>query len=177
MSRRAGSGPSHDALVAFALETYGRAGVADSCVLLQDRLGVDVVVLLYAMYLARHCHVILDDQALQDADTRVANWRREVIAPLRSLRRRIGSVSGVSQAMMSPTRQRIKEAELSAEVVAFALLFRKEDGDLGQRGRATSAPLVSRVARFYGSQSGNVMTLRDANVKEAITCLTAAFRA
>ncbi|VTU29461.1 TIGR02444 family protein [Variovorax sp. RA8] len=177
MSRRAEPGPSYDSLVAYAFETYGRAGVAGSCVLLQDRLGVDVVVLLYAMYLARRCHVILDDEALQASDARVVNWRREVIAPLRSLRRRIGSVPGVSQTVLSPTRQRIKEAELSAEVAAFALLFREEDGDLGQGDRATAAPLVSRVARFYGSQSGNVMTLRDANVKEAITRLTAELRA
>jgi hypothetical protein len=37
--------------------------------------------------------------------------------------------------------------------------------------------LVSRVARFYASQSGNVMMLRDADVKEAITRLTAELKA
>jgi uncharacterized protein (TIGR02444 family) len=107
----------------FALRFYGLPGVSDACLLLQDRLGVDVNILLLSAYAAAEHGIGLDAHDVGDMDAIVAPWRSEVIAELRKLRRRLKS--GPEPAPCDLTEQlraEIKRAELHAEQVQQAVL-------------------------------------------------------
>lgn len=154
----------------YALRVYAQPGAAEACLLLQDRAGVDVVVLLHAMYLLAAKGIALDEQALARADARVGSWRREVIAPLRALRTALKpGVAGVPPAFVEQTRQRIKAAELDAEFAAFAAL--SGDSDMHRQGPVPAADaagsLLGRVLRLYATNASPA-SQDDAAVQEAV---------
>lgn len=94
----------------FSLRLYRRRGVADACLGLQDRHGIDVNLLLYAAYVAVSGRGAVDARALAAADRTVEGWRLLVLQPLRQVRRHLkGSASA------TPTRRKILSAELVAE--------------------------------------------------------------
>src|SRR5262245_52444325 len=100
----------------FALELYGQPGVAEACLLLQDRLGVDVNVLLFSMFAARERGIALDGRDLRGIDAVVAPWREEIVVALRGVRRRMkaGPEPAPSEAT-ERLRAEVKAAELHAE--------------------------------------------------------------
>jgi uncharacterized protein (TIGR02444 family) len=107
----------------FALDTYARPGVSDACLLLQDRAGVDVNVLLLVLYAATRRGIALSRSELQDMDNAVALWRQEVIHPLRGTRRRLKTGPGPApNEVTEALRGRIKQAELQAEQIEQAAL-------------------------------------------------------
>ncbi|QHE87099.1 TIGR02444 family protein [Hydrogenophaga sp. BPS33] len=69
------------------LALYGRPGVAQACLLLQDRLGVDVVVLLHLGYVERQRQCPLQASHVNAADAVVRDWREQVLRPLRRVAR------------------------------------------------------------------------------------------
>src|SRR5262249_6915793 len=73
----------------FAVDLYGRPAVSEACLALQDRLGGAVCLLLFTLFVARGHEIALDEGDFERLDAAVADWRREVIEPLRSLRRRL----------------------------------------------------------------------------------------
>ena len=74
----------------FSLQVYGKPGVAEACIALQDGLGLDVNLLLYCCWHGR-AHRKLDEAALRHAMAAVEGWQREVVQPLRAVRRRLKS--------------------------------------------------------------------------------------
>ncbi|MFN2328015.1 MAG: TIGR02444 family protein [Chromatocurvus sp.] len=91
------------------LDLYSAPGVPDASVNLQDACDADVLLILTAVLLAQNGLSLTP--ALADrlfAETRV--WRREVVVPLRSLRRRWRGRSGAEA-----LRERVKSLELDAE--------------------------------------------------------------
>ncbi|OZI26300.1 TIGR02444 family protein [Bordetella genomosp. 9] len=110
---------------AFSLAVYARPGVPEACLALQDGYGLDVNVLLFALYAAQH-GTSLDTGAFADLDRAVASWRRQVVAPLRAIRRHVKTTLGDGGAtpggktpspasVEQETYAAIKRAELSAE--------------------------------------------------------------
>src|SRR5262249_36099665 len=73
----------------FAVDLYARPAVSEACLVLQPRLGGDVCLLLFALFIAREHQIGLAAGDFARLDDAVADWRREVIGPLRSLRRRL----------------------------------------------------------------------------------------
>ncbi|MGK6305759.1 TIGR02444 family protein [Variovorax sp. DT-64] len=154
----------------YALEVYAKPGVAEACLLLQDRAGVDVVVLLHAIYLFATKGIALDEQALASAEARVGSWRREVTAPLRALRTTLKpGFAGMPPEFVAQTRQKIKEAELDAEFAAFAAVC----GDIeAHRGDpvpvpGNARPLLDRVLRLYAADAPPA-SRHDAAVQTAV---------
>lgn len=98
----------------FSLAIYGRAGVEDSCLVLQNQFDADVNILLWCCWLAWDHGHIADQDDLNAADKRVENWRNEVLKPLRQARMASQGVEDSYQAL--------KEAELEAERHAQALI-------------------------------------------------------
>lgn len=76
-----------DELWRYAEITYARPGVSAACLRLQDECGADVNLLLAAAWLASR-GLIWDAATVDALIAGCAAWRREVIAPLRSARRR-----------------------------------------------------------------------------------------
>jgi uncharacterized protein (TIGR02444 family) len=100
----------------FSLAVYTRDGVAEHCLALQHRLGLDVNVLLLMLWAARQWGDAPTAEQIADADSRISAWRHEIVIPLRQLRTRLKSgPAPAPDAMTDVLRQDIKRLELDAE--------------------------------------------------------------
>ncbi|WP_029013975.1 TIGR02444 family protein [Niveispirillum irakense] len=111
-----------DDLWSFSLAVYDAPGVAEACLMAQDAHGQDVNLILWAAWLGWRGH-LLTPAELDAAQAATAPWREEVVAPLRTLRRRLKTgplpaPSPTSDAL----RGQIKAAELEAEHLQQSLL-------------------------------------------------------
>lgn len=103
--------------VDFAVALYGCDGVSAACLALQDQCDADVNIVLLAAYVGRRGRALTAadvDRAVQ----RVGSWNREVVRPLRDVRKRL--TEGPPPAPSTATeavRARVKEAELQAELL------------------------------------------------------------
>lgn len=111
-----------DGVWEFALALYGSQGVSEACLLLQDESGVDVPMLLFALWLAAHS-VALPEAEMQRIEQLVKAWREEVVRPLRAIRRRLkeGPHPAPSEGT-NALRNSIKAAELASERIELDLL-------------------------------------------------------
>lgn len=100
----------------YSVTVYGRDGVAPICIELQDTYTMDVNLLLYAAWLA-HLGRRLSRPHLSEVEARVAQWRDQVIAPLRSLRRQLRTFPPAHE-----IREGIKALELDAEQQQQAMM-------------------------------------------------------
>lgn len=110
-----------DPLWLFSLDLYGRPGVAEACLALQDESGVDVNVVLYLLWCAATKRP-LDAGAIAEADRRVSSWRRAVVEPLRAVRRAMKGPL-LPDFETESLRKDVKAAELRAERFVQAALF------------------------------------------------------
>jgi uncharacterized protein (TIGR02444 family) len=116
---------------AFALDVHEADGVSDAAILLQDRCGADVDVLLFAAFVGAVHGREFGSQELTAALERVGPWQQVVVAPLRAIRRQLkhGPPPAPTQATIA-LRERIKQLELDAEMIELAELAELA-GDVG----------------------------------------------
>ena len=93
----------------YSLAHYAREGVAEACLTLQDDCNLDVNLLLYGAWLAS-TDQRLDTEHLAGLERRIAQWRQEVVQPLRQLRRQWRDYEPARE-----LRQQLAELELHAE--------------------------------------------------------------
>jgi uncharacterized protein (TIGR02444 family) len=91
------------------LPLYRREGVAEACLRLQDTCGADVPLLLAGAVLARS-GLRLTPSVASALVSVTQDWRREVVLPLRALRR-----SWRERLYRDPLRDQLKSLELEAE--------------------------------------------------------------
>ncbi|MBB3066845.1 TIGR02444 family protein [Limibacillus halophilus] len=96
----------------FSLETYAKPGVAEACLALQDKYGLDVNLLLFCCWAARNGRR-LSQEDLERLDGLSSPWRRHVVLPLRELRRWLKTREVDEQ--VTRFRAAIKRQELEAE--------------------------------------------------------------
>lgn len=106
-------GKTPGALWDFAAALYARGGVAEACLRLQDRHGVDVCLALFCVWHGLRLGAV-PDAAMARAAAFSERWGRDVVRPLRGARRRMKGMepAGVP---LERLRQRVKDAELAAE--------------------------------------------------------------
>ena len=106
----------------WAVDIYGREGVAEACLALQDDHDQCVPLLLWAAWRAHEGRGIDEAEAAKAA--RIARvWAGEVIAPLRQVRRRLKiPLEDGDEAVRLPLREKIKGLELEAERVLMRRL-------------------------------------------------------
>jgi uncharacterized protein (TIGR02444 family) len=115
--------PLHGPHWIYALDLYGRPGVSDACLLLQDRAGVDVNILQVALHAAAQRGIVLSARDLQEADAAVQAWRQEIVLPLRAIRRRLKEGPEPAPGPDAEAlRTKVKGAELVAEQIEQALI-------------------------------------------------------
>jgi uncharacterized protein (TIGR02444 family) len=133
----------------FAVAVYGRPGVQDACLALQDRLGVDVNMMMFCLWLAA-CDGIPSDPArfLGPALEISRDWQTTVVAPLRACRQSLkqaaagGPGAAVDVQAIRALRDQVKKSELEAErlqILALAGLVERVEN-------ATPDPHVRRQA-------------------------------
>ena len=121
---------------AFSWALYPKRGVADACLTLQEREGLDVNILLFCCW-AGACGRRLHVTELRTLVATVADWQARVIAPLRAVRVWLkaesasGAPSGALPDVAVPAgtlpevadlRAAIKDQELAAERVEQDML-------------------------------------------------------
>jgi uncharacterized protein (TIGR02444 family) len=161
----------------FSLSFYGRQDVSSACLVLQEELGVDVDVLLFAIFACVERGVTLDTQELAAIDDLVRDWRTEVVQVLRQIRKRLksGALSSTSSAR-EELRNRVKADELKAEQIELAILAgwldRQPPRRVDSPVNAHSIPLL--VANYFASKNE---AQHAPNVEDAVQKLTRAIGA
>lgn len=105
----------------FVGHVYARPGVQQSCLLLQERMQADIVLLLFGSWLAR-CGIALSLGAAREATALVGPWRDTVVRPLRAIRLTMKSSPLMARPEAAALRERIKADELAAERIEQGLL-------------------------------------------------------
>ena len=147
----------------FSLQIY--RSVADTCLELQDRFGVDVNVLLFVLFAAQNGRKLAAPD-VQHIISRVASWNREAIVPLRSVRRFLRSPPEIIAGEEAEAlRERVKQIELEAERLQQEGLYRSMP--LQEMGTPeTSAEAAGRAnIAAYAAELG---TAFDASLIEAL---------
>jgi uncharacterized protein (TIGR02444 family) len=141
---------------AFSIAVYAADGVAEECLSLQERLELDVNLLLFAAYLGAAEGVAMTIQDISAASASIADWHGEVVRPLRRVRRALKQPSlddgNPLRAADAALRLQVKRAELDAEKIEQAMLWRWSRAnlqDLAHDGSALTGNLRNVLA-LYG---------------------------
>jgi len=127
------------ALWRFSVAFYGRPGVSEALIALQDGAGRDVNLMLYALWHGVSVGGRLSDEELATAERIARPLRVEVVEPLRALRRKLRAHPDADAQRL---REGIKVIELAAEKVIQSRLgglARPVAGDSGGRAAAAVA--------------------------------------
>lgn len=168
------SQPLDTPLWAFALAVYGRDGVADECLALQARLNLDVNLLLFVAFVGAVEGVRLDSQDIAAANAAVAGWHHDIVRSLRSARRALKPTStdadNPSRDASAALRTQVKTAELDAEKIEQAMLWRWSREKLADRPRSDRQRALASNLRgmleFYG------VAPAQADASAAMPCLS-----
>ena len=138
----------------FSLDFYGRPGVAEACLDLQDRHGLDVNLVLYCCWRGN----ILTQAQIQDAIGLTSPWRAEIVQPLRALRRRLKpGFPPFPDAGALALRKRIADAELEAERLQQQALdaLARNDGPIPPPSRQAAAANLTLLAALCSATAAN----------------------
>lgn len=142
---------NNGALWRWVLELYAREGVPALCLQAQDQHGVDVCLLLAALWLEQ-CGVMPQPERLQALQDCAADWRTRVVLPLRAIRRGWKADAAVD-GELARLRQQLQGLEIEAEHV---LLDRLEalaaDWPHAQSAADWLAALLPQLPAEHGRQ-------------------------
>lgn len=142
----------------FSLGVYRDKGVQAECLDVQERLGVDVNLLLFCAYLGTVEGIQLTPPDLQSIADRVSSWHAEVVRSLRSARRVLKPWAADDTAIgpeASALRKHVQNLEIKAEQIEQAILWQWFSSQTLPRANAEGldvlAANVDALLRFYGA--------------------------
>jgi uncharacterized protein (TIGR02444 family) len=153
----------------FSQAFYHFPGVASALIALQDRAGLDVNLMLFALWLGVTGRSPLDHADLAAAERAVCDIRAEMIVPLRALRRRL---KGIPDSDVQNLREGVKALELAAEKLAqdrLAGLAGPADAEIS--AEACLALAEANLAFYLGPLSfgsAEAMVIRNAVAELAV---------
>lgn len=163
--------PRDNAFWRFSLAVYGAPGVADQCLALQERYGVDVNLLLFSAWIGSERQIQLTPGDIEVIAAMVKPWHEGAVKPLRSVRRYTKSLS---QGNINELRARVKDAELAAEQVEQAMLYAYAEERWAGAGNESSSRAVARNLETFLSAQG---LQRRPGEEPAVRCLCEAVSA
>jgi uncharacterized protein (TIGR02444 family) len=107
----------------YSLRIYAAPGVAPECLELQERLGLDVNVVLFAAWLGLARGVALQAADLERIATATAGWSGDVVKALRTVRKGLKPLAENPDSAYAALRKRVASAELLAEQIEQAQLY------------------------------------------------------
>jgi uncharacterized protein (TIGR02444 family) len=129
-------------LWAWTLEAYGRPGVPEACLVLQDEYGQNTSLLLWAVW-AKTADAALLSRAAAAAQA----WEATALAPLRAVRRALKAPAPpVRDEAREGLREDVKAAELRAERVLMETL----EAMSGRSGGASALAALQAASRAWG---------------------------
>jgi uncharacterized protein (TIGR02444 family) len=107
----------------FALRVYRTPGVSGVCLEVQERLGVDVNVLLFCCWLGESGRGAMSRETLTRARDTVAIWHESVVKHLRSVRRILkDGIPSAPAELAQALRAQIQAQEINAEHIEQLML-------------------------------------------------------
>jgi uncharacterized protein (TIGR02444 family) len=165
---RAGAKSAPNPFWAYSLRLYRRPGVAPACLVLQDRVGLDVNVLLFCLWTASR-GLVLTPRTVAAAVDVSAMWSANVVRPLRGVRRFL-------KPMQLPAfRGEIARAELAAEKLEQMLLFGLLPKVPASPADKAGSQLAARHLQQYFKRAK--LRLQRADIPPLLEILTVAFPA
>lgn len=140
----------------FSLRVYGAPGVSGECLELQDKLGADVNVILYAAWLGAVRGIVLREDDLARIEEAVEIWSANVVQPLRKVRRGIAAMPEAADPQLQVLRKKVADTELFSEQIEQALLFQLTESFGKSAGDARSAAqrnMLTVLARYNGDDA------------------------
>lgn len=102
----------------FSVTLYALPGVAEHCLTLQDKHGLDVNLVLFCIWYGRQFGEV-PEALLNDALSISADWRNQVVNPLRTVRTQMKQNTGLTELFADSgydeLREAIKRVELKSE--------------------------------------------------------------
>ena len=134
----------------FSFAVYAADGVADECLEVQERLGLDVNLLLFAAFTGAVEGICLEPEDIAVAATLVEGWHNDIVRTLRSVRRKLKPATldekNPLQGAASALRTQVKKAELDAEKLEQTMLWQWSRRQLDARNRtARDAALATNL--------------------------------
>jgi flavin prenyltransferase len=153
----------------FVLPFYSNQDVSRACLVLQEQAGVDVNVLLFAIFARIERSVSLDAQELSEIDGLVRGWRTEIIFVLRQARTRLKSAPySIPSSATEELRNRIKADEIRAEQIELAMLTAWLDRRPPRQADLLAAPRsIPRLVVCYFA-AGKTEAQRTPDLDEAL---------
>jgi len=132
----------------FSGTVYARPGVAEACLELQDRHGLDVNVLLFCAWAGAQGRV-LDGGDIGLLRSASRPWHDNVVGPLRAARRWLKQQTAVPDDLGEAFREEVKALELQAEMLEQLVLYQELEIAEGRRdSQAVAANLRLYLTRF-----------------------------
>jgi|TARA_B100000315_G_C14589145_1_gene594778 uncharacterized protein (TIGR02444 family) len=117
----------------FSLDFYGREGVADACLKLQDQFGADVNIVLYCCWVAVERAEILEKAELVEIMAVIEPWQTGVVQRLRQIRQEMKQNQSINFGELSDElRQAIKSCELDGEKIEQGILYQSGQREFSQ---------------------------------------------
>jgi uncharacterized protein (TIGR02444 family) len=141
-----------DAFWRFSLMLYARPGVAEALIALQDRAGHNVNLVLFGLWLAVCEGAMLDAAGLARAEAAMAGLDREVVQPLRRLRR---ALKGAADGDIRDLRRRVLALEIAAERRVQTRLAACAAGRRRAKGADRAALAAGNLRLILGGDAGS----------------------
>ena len=125
----------------FSVDYYGRKGVAERLIFLQESLNIDINLMLYCYWAAHIGGSILTESQIETAVMRVSVWQKETVVPLREVRNKLKKFPDTVDSVWSnEVRKKVKVAELEAERFEQLILYNQH----GLKGSSKITSLEKR---------------------------------
>ena len=110
----------------FSIEFYGRDGVEERLLLLQEKLHVDVNLVLYCCWAGYIGAPILTESNINNLLELIQDWQNIIVQPLRVLRSKLKNNTIIKKNLWSnKVRKKIKLAELDAERLEQMIIYQE----------------------------------------------------
>jgi uncharacterized protein (TIGR02444 family) len=152
----------------FTLAVYQKESVSPACIALQDRLGLDVNFLLLCLYAGSRGHALTADEFAR-VEERAAPWRKNVIHPLRAVRRWLKEQQLLEKAPSDQLRRGVLGHEIESEGVQQRLMEAAVPIPEGAPSASTAAGNLSAYLGWARAKTG------DADKADLATLLSQVF--
>ncbi|PJK31545.1 TIGR02444 family protein [Minwuia thermotolerans] len=159
----------------YTTRVYARGRAKDACLTLQERVGLDVNVVLYCCWVASSGRGAFRKDELEGALDAVAEWRVHVVETLRELRRQLkGGIGEAPRPLSDDLRRVVVECELHSEHVEILILHRS----MARPGTGTFdryQQIEDSIANLLRYLTVMEVEPEDAGFEELVEVLAAAF--
>ena len=133
----------------FSLRFYRQPGVADACIALQEKAGVDVNLLLFLFWHAMRKRA-LSKKDVEMLEAGVGTWREATVIPLRTIRRKLKSPPDlIAPATAELFRTKVKAIELEAERLQQEAMYALAGATpFGREARSPEEAVRANIAAY-----------------------------